>query len=99
MAITVDRPHNLLKSLIKVIAVIAVIAVIGIAIYSLGLRLEAAGYIPYIQKAIDEQCNNLDIVVGVTGYLGDPMPSWSSPEVFCQKDFDGSWICDCARAR
>lgn len=58
--------------------------------------LEAKGYIPYIQEVVDEQCPELDIVVTVKGYSGDPFPAWSSSGVYCRRLTSGDdWECNC----
>lgn len=84
------------SKIMRVLLVIVLVIVSLPFVYLAALQLEAQGYVPYIQAAIDAQCEGQGIVVSAGGYSGDPIPSWGSPEASCSLDLStDSFVCSC----
>ncbi len=84
------------KKILLVIVVLILSFFVLVLGYIAAWEIEAMGYVPYIQRAINEQCNRDDIIVSTEGYSGDPMPNWGSPEAFCYHDIStDEFLCSC----
>jgi len=62
-------------------------------IWCLALWLDAAYYVSRFQQAVDEQCPDSGIVVGMDGYSNDPFHRWVNSEARCYLDPSGEYIC------
>ena len=84
------------KIIVMFLSVVLMIAVIGTILYFVALKLEAIGYMPIIQQALDEQCGEGTFVADPEGYSGDPNPSWGNSEAICDLNHNtDEFICSC----
>jgi hypothetical protein len=82
-------------SLVVVITPLVVAAVcIFMWLAALAINLEGRLALPYIHKAISEQCRN-STHAKLEHYFNDPMPGYLSPDVECYLDAQRNWECYC----
>jgi hypothetical protein len=76
-----------------------VLVTLVIALFKVSDRIAAHFYVPEIQQAIDEQCED-SIEVESSGFSRDPIMIWSDRETsaVCRyADATSEWICNCGR--
>ncbi len=93
-----NRPPNRRLPGCAVLFIVAAALVLGLFILS--DTAAAPFYLSAIQRTVDEQCGQGNVVVESGGFTRDPVMSWWDREthtVCTFNDAQDKWICNCSR--